>query len=156
MRRGLGHMGSHGREYYALGWEFDEFALDLSEDIEPFYKYINKFKTTIRSYHVGGGELADIHVIGLFKQPVKENAGRWHGMVSAVARFQRWSLEQLFQDFASTHLDRVGIMDRKTCNKPNDPGRKSVNISQGEVKNARQQGPNDNTEKKNPARYIRC
>ena len=44
----------------------------------------------------------------LFKQAVKEKAGRWYGMVSTLARFNEWKFEPLLQDFIAAHHEKIG------------------------------------------------
>ncbi|KHJ32815.1 hypothetical protein EV44_g3223 [Erysiphe necator] len=94
-------------------------------------EYVTKFKTSVRSYKNAGGELGPKQISTLFKQSVKEKAGRWHGIVTALARFQSWSTEQLYQDFVSHHFERIGRQERRDKNASfKEPIKKSLNNAQ--------------------------
>ncbi|KAI0991771.1 hypothetical protein K3495_g16416, partial [Podosphaera aphanis] len=82
-------------------------------------QFVTKFKTAARNFRAAGGESSNTQLMILFKQAVKEKAGRWYGMVSTLARFNEWKFEPLLQDFIATHHEKIG---------------KGTQNSQGEVK----------------------
>lgn len=70
--------------------------------------FVTKFKTQARNYQTAEGESSRSHLMILFKQAVKDKAGKWHQMVSKLAQFHESELEQLLQDLVSSHYDKVG------------------------------------------------
>ena len=76
--------------------------------------FVTKFKTHARNYQAAGGESSSSHLMILFKQAVKDKAGKWHHMVSSLARFHEWNLEHILQDFVSSHYDKIGKDDTST------------------------------------------
>ena len=64
--------------------------------------HVTRLKTVLREYESTGRELAPDEVLTLFKVSIKEKAKKWHRMVSSIARFQRWSTEQLYQDYLAS------------------------------------------------------
>ena len=80
--------------------------------------YVTKFKTAVRHFE-GTGTPLPVRIISVqFKLSVKAKSRTWHSTISAVARFRRWSCEQLYQDFIAHHHERIG-----QSNEPYDKSR---------------------------------
>ena len=117
-------------------------------------RYVTSFKTAVREYRSVGGEMALSEVRIVFKQSVKEKAGRWHSTVSAISRFQNWDLEHLYQDFTSHFYNKIGAEERETHDskqKHNTKG--SINNNQQDKINIRAR---DNSKGEESRKNIKC
>ncbi|POS82536.1 hypothetical protein EPUL_004524, partial [Erysiphe pulchra] len=92
---------------------------DLKYTGDCLVSFVTKFKTEARNYQSAGGQSSSTHLMILFQQAVKDKAGKWHNMVSGLSRFHEWKLEQLLQDFISSHFERIARGDGLTRNGQN-------------------------------------
>ncbi|POS82861.1 hypothetical protein EPUL_005525 [Erysiphe pulchra] len=109
-----------------------------------------------RNYQAAGGQSSSTHLIIPFKQAVKDEAGKWHNMVSSLSRFHEWKLEQLLQDFISSHFERVGRGDGLTRNSSADIKGvlSNTHIEKGKFPKKKQHGNGDVN--KNRRKIVRC
>lgn len=115
--------------------------------------YVTKFKTAILNYKSVGGLVPSGQAKNMFKASVREKAHNWHSMVSAISRFQKWSLEQLYQDFiANFHHKTIEKKENNTLQK-NDKRGSVYSTQQGPDGNQKRSGKDP---KKRFGKNVEC